>query len=212
MVYKKYLKRALDLMITLIGIICLSPIFLILGLLVRFNIGKPVLFKQDRPGRDEKIFTLYKFRTMSNEKDQNGHLLPDSKRLSRFGKMLRRSSLDELPELFNIIKGEMSIIGPRPLLIRYLPYYTEEEKIRHSVRPGLTGLAQVNGRNLLKWDSRLAQDVEYVKNISFRLDLKIFLITILKVVKKEDIIVIDQSSQWDLDVERGQNANKKSGF
>lgn len=199
-------------MITLIGIICLSPIFLILGLLVRFNIGKPVLFKQDRPGRDEKIFTLYKFRTMSNEKDQNGHLLPDSKRLSRFGKMLRRSSLDELPELFNIIKGEMSIIGPRPLLIRYLPYYTEEEKIRHSVRPGLTGLAQVNGRNLLKWDSRLAQDVEYVKNISFRLDLKIFLITILKVVKKEDIIVIDQSSQWDLDVERGQNANKKSGF
>ena len=166
-------------MITLIGIICLSPIFLILGLLVRFNIGKPVLFKQDRPGRDEKIFTLYKFRTMSNEKDQNGHLLPDSKRLSRFGKMLRRSSLDELPELFNIIKGEMSIIGPRPLLIRYLPYYTEEEKIRHSVRPGLTGLAQVNGRNLLKWDSRLAQDVEYVKNISFRLDLKIFLITIL---------------------------------
>lgn len=198
-------------MITLIGIICLSPIFLILGLLVRFNIGKPVLFKQDRPGRDEKIFTLYKFRTMSNEKDQNGHLLPDSKRLSRFGKMLRRSSLDELPELFNIIKGEMSIIGPRPLLIRYLPYYTEEEKIRHSVRPGLTGLAQVNGRNLLKWDSRLAQDVEYVKNISFRLDLKIFLITILKVVKREDIIVIDQSLQLDLDVERGQNADKNVG-
>ncbi len=210
LIYKKFMKRVLDIMLALLGIICISPIFLLLVLLVRFKIGKPVLFRQERPGRDEKIFTLYKFRTMSNEKDENGNLLPDSSRLNGFGKMLRRSSLDELPEVFNILKGEMSLIGPRPLLISYLPYYTEEERIRHSVRPGLTGLAQVNGRNLLKWDSRLALDVEYVKTMSFSLDLKIFIKTILKVIKKEDIIVTDQSLQEDLDIERGQNADKET--
>ncbi len=212
MIYRRFIKRALDLIIALVGFICISPIFFLLAVLVRVKIGKPVFFKQDRPGRHEKIFTLYKFRTMSNEKDENGRLLPDSERLNQFGKMLRRSSLDELPELVNIIKGEMSIIGPRPLLIRYLPYYTEEERSRHSIRPGLTGLAQVNGRNLLKWDSRLGLDVEYVKTVSFKLDLKIFIKTILKVVKKEDIIVTDQSSHLDLDLERSQNADKKSGI
>lgn len=212
LIYRKFIKRALDLLVSIIGLICISPILLVIAIMVRIKIGSPIIFKQQRPGLDEKIFTLYKFRTMSNEKDQNGKLLTDSKRLNEFGKMLRRSSLDELPELFNIIKGEMSIIGPRPLLIKYLPYYSQAEKIRHSVRPGLTGLAQISGRNLLKWDSRLAKDVEYVKNISFRIDTKIFIKTILKVVKKDGIIVTDQSFQRDLDIERSQNADKEFGI
>lgn len=202
MIYKKFVKRALDLSLSLIGLTLASPVLVIVAVSVGSKIGRPILFKQERPGLNEKIFTLYKFRTMSNEKDENGNLLPDSQRLKPFGKMLRATSLDELPELFNILKGEMSIIGPRPLLIRYLPYYTEEERIRHTVRPGLTGLAQVNGRNRLEWDSRLALDGDYVNSLSFKLDLMIFIKTIIKVIKKEDIIVTDLGVQEDLDVER----------
>ena len=153
--------------------IVLSPVLLIVAILVRTKLGSPVIFHQKRPGKDEKIFTLCKFRTMTDEKDENGELLPDSVRLTKFGEFLRATSLDELPELWNIFKGDMSIIGPRPLLVSYLPYYTEEEQLRHTVRPGLTGLAQVSGRNFLDWDRRLQKDVEYVRKLSFLMDLKV---------------------------------------
>lgn len=201
-IYRVFLKRPLDLILSLMAIIFLSPIILIIAVLVRIKLGSPIFFAQKRPGKDEKIFKMYKFRTMINKKDDNGKLLPDSLRLTRFGKFLRSTSLDELPSLFNIIKGDMSIIGPRPLLIRYLDYYTDEEKIRHNVRPGLSGLAQVNGRNNLNWDSRLAFDVEYVRNISFILDIKIIFKSIKKVFKREDIVVIDTAPLKDLDIDR----------
>ena len=162
--YQKYIKRILDFILSLCALIVLSPVLLIVAILVRVKLGSPIIFKQKRPGKDEKIFTLYKFRTMTDEKDENGNLLPDSERLTKFGKFLRSTSLDELPELINILKGDMAIVGPRPLLVEYLEFYTEEEKHRHDVRPGLTGLAQVNGRNNLKWDDRLAYDVKYVNN------------------------------------------------
>jgi len=155
--------------------------------LVRIYLGSPVIFKQQRPGLNEKIFTMYKFRTMTDERDENGELLPDSQRLTKFGRFLRSTSLDELPELFNILKGDMSIIGPRPLAIQYLPFYTEEEKIRHSVRPGLSGLAQINGRNTVDWEERFYYDIQYVNNITFVGDIKIIFKTILKVFKREDI-------------------------
>ena len=160
----------------------LSPVLAALWVLVRVKLGSPVLFKQERPGKDERIFTLCKFRTMTDEKDAQGNLLPDAVRLTKFGRFLRGTSLDELPELFNILKGDMSIIGPRPLLVSYLPYYTEQEKLRHSVRPGLTGLAQVSGRNFLDWDRRLEKDVEYVKNLSFAMDLKVLWMTVQTVL------------------------------
>ena len=158
MIYGKYIKRLLDIILSFTGIIILSPVFLVLILLIRMKLGSPVFFKQKRPGKNEKIFTLCKFRTMTDKKDVNGELLPDSVRLTGFGKTLRATSMDELPELFNILKGDMSIIGPRPLLSSYLPYYTEEEKLRHTVRPGLTGLAQVSGRNFIDWDSRFKKE------------------------------------------------------
>ena len=157
--YKKIIKRFLDILISLFGLIILSPVFLIVAILVRIKLGSPVFFKQERPGKDEKIFKLYKFRSMSDKKDENGKLLPDKERLTRFGKILRSTSLDELPELFNILKGDMSLIGPRPLAVSYLPYYNEKEKHRHDVRPGLTGLAQINGRNALNWEERFAYDI-----------------------------------------------------
>jgi lipopolysaccharide/colanic/teichoic acid biosynthesis glycosyltransferase len=157
------------------------------ALLVRVELGSPVLFTQERPGKDEKIFKLYKFRTMTDKRGTDGELLPDAERLTKFGATLRSTSLDELPELLNIAKGDMSIIGPRPLLVQYLPYYTEEEKHRHDVRPGLSGLAQVNGRNAVKWDRRLAYDVEYVNNITFFGDAKIILQTIEKVIRRSDV-------------------------
>ncbi|MBP1934978.1 lipopolysaccharide/colanic/teichoic acid biosynthesis glycosyltransferase [Ammoniphilus resinae] len=157
---------------------------------------------QKRPGLNEKIFTMYKFRTMTDERDENGELLPDSVRLTKFGRFLRSTSLDELPELFNILKGDMSVVGPRPLIIRYLPFYTENEKLRHSVRPGLSGLAQISGRNHLNWEERLATDIEYVTNISFYLDIKIILKTIIKAFKREGVVVIDKAPLKDLDVER----------
>ena len=170
--YRYFFKRLLDFVLSLLAIIVLSPVLLITALLVRSKLGSPVIFKQERPGKNEKIFTLYKFRTMTDEKDEEGNLLPDEIRLTRFGKLLRSTSLDELPELFNILKGDMSIVGPRPLLVSYLPYYTEKEKHRHDVRPGLTGLAQVKGRNYIAWDERFKIDVEYVENLSFVFNYK----------------------------------------
>lgn len=187
--YKKYFKRVMDFVLSLMAIIVLSPVLLIVAVLVRTKLGSPVLFKQERPGKNEKIFKLYKFRTMTDEKDENGNLLPDEVRLTKFGKMLRSTSLDELPELFNILKGDMSIIGPRPLLVEYLPYYTERESLRHTVRPGLSGLAQISGRNYLEWDKRLAKDVEYVENMSFAFDGKIIWMTVMQTIKKQDIAV-----------------------
>lgn len=187
--YRRFVKRGLDFIISLMALIILSPVMLVVAILVRCKLGSPVIFHQDRPGYQEKIFRLYKFRSMTDEKDEQGNLFPDAVRLTKFGRMLRATSLDELPELWNILKGDMSLIGPRPLLVSYLPYYTEEESLRHTVRPGLTGWAQVNGRNLLDWDTRFAKDVEYVRNMSFRLDMKIFFMTIKKVFVHENIEV-----------------------
>lgn len=187
--YAKYIKRILDFALSLLALIVLAIPMLIIYILVRIKLGKPAIFKQERPGKNEKIFTLYKFRTMTDARDENGNLLPDSERLTKFGKMLRSTSLDELPELVNILKGDMAIVGPRPLLVEYLDYYTEEEKHRHDVRPGLTGLAQVSGRNLLKWEDRFKMDVEYAHHITFFGDIRIILLTVKKVFKKADIVV-----------------------
>ena len=186
-IYKRFLKRPFDFILSLMAIIVLSPILLIVGVLVRFKLGSPVLFKQKRPGLKEKIFTMYKFRTMTDEKDENGELLPDSVRLTKFGRMLRSTSLDEFPELFNILKGDMSIVGPRPLLIQYLELYNDHQKRRHEVRPGLSGHAQVNGRNAISWEDKFNLDVEYVDNVSFIGDWKIIFLTIKKVFIKEGI-------------------------
>ena len=187
--YRKYIKRLLDIVISLTALVVLSPVLLMVAILVRCKLGSPVIFHQQRPGYNEEIFKLCKFRTMTDERDENGELLPDAVRLTKFGRMLRATSLDELPELWNILKGDMSLIGPRPLLVSYLPYYTKEEKLRHTVRPGLTGLAQVSGRNLLDWDKRFATDVEYVRNLTFAMDVKIFFLTIKKVFVRENIEV-----------------------
>ena len=187
--YKHFFKRVLDILISGMGLICLSPVLLVLAVLIKLKLGSPIIFKQERPGLDEKIFTLKKFRTMTDERDENGKLLPDAVRLTNFGKFLRSTSLDELPDLWNMFCGDMSLIGPRPLLVSYLPYYTEREKLRHTVRPGLTGLAQVSGRNFLEWDKRLEKDAEYVENLSFGLDIKIFFTTIKKVFVREDVVV-----------------------
>ncbi|MGB3914631.1 MAG: sugar transferase [Dethiobacteria bacterium] len=186
-IYGRYFKRLLDFILSLIALVVLSPVFLIIALLVRIKLGSPVLFKQERPGLNEKIFTIYKFRTMTDERDENGELLPNHLRLTKFGRALRSSSLDELPELFNILRGDMSFIGPRPLLIEYLPLYNEQQRRRHAVRPGLTGLAQVNGRNAITWEEKFNYDLEYVDNLSFLLDLKIMVKTIVKVLKREGI-------------------------
>jgi lipopolysaccharide/colanic/teichoic acid biosynthesis glycosyltransferase len=182
--YRNGVKRFLDFMLSLMGIIVLSPVLLVLWILVRVKLGSPVLFHQERPGRYEKIFKLYKFRSMTDERDAEGNLLPDEVRLTKFGRILRSTSLDELPELFNILKGDMSLIGPRPLLVRYLPYYTQEERHRHDVRPGLTGLAQVNGRNALGWEDRFRYDLYYVEHLGFLMDLKIIGMTAGKVLKR----------------------------
>mgnify|MGYP003292409882 CR=1 FL=1 len=178
--YEKYFKRPLDLFCGLVAVIVFWWLYLILAILVRVKLGSPVLFTQERPGKDEKIFKLYKFRTMTDARDENGNLLPDEVRLTKFGKMLRATSLDELPEAFNIIKGEMSLIGPRPLLVEYLPRYNEEQKHRHDVRPGLSGLAQVNGRNTVTWEQKFDYDIQYVRKITFMGDLTIIFQTIVK--------------------------------
>lgn len=185
--YRKYIKRVLDFTLSLIALIILSPLYLVLAILVRIKLGSPIIFKQERPGLNEKIFTLYKFRTMTDEKDENGKLLPDEVRLTKFGKFLRSTSLDELPELINIIKGDMSIVGPRPLLVEYLPLYNEKQKCRHNVRPGLTGYAQISGRNSISWEEKFNDDLMYIENITFMEDLKIILKTALKVIKREGI-------------------------
>ncbi|ULM99771.1 sugar transferase [Peribacillus frigoritolerans] len=185
--YGRFLKRAMDFILSLIAIVILSPILLVVALLVRVKLGSPVLFKQKRPGLNENIFMMYKFRTMTDERDEHGELLPDNVRLTRFGRLLRSTSLDELPELFNILKGDMSIIGPRPLLEQYLPLYNEHQKRRHEVRPGLSGLAQVNGRNAISWENKFDLDVEYVDNVSFIGDWKIIFLTIKKVFVREGI-------------------------
>lgn len=200
--YERFVKRPLDCFLSTIALIILSVVILITAILVRVKLGSPVFFTQDRPGKEEKIFKLYKFRTMTDKRGNDGELLPDAERLTKFGSVLRSTSLDELPELLNIVKGDMSIVGPRPLLTRYLPYYTEEEKHRHDVRPGLSGLAQVNGRNLVKWDQRLAYDIKYVNRITFLGDLKIVIQTIGKVLKHDDIAVDTDTVETYLDKER----------
>jgi lipopolysaccharide/colanic/teichoic acid biosynthesis glycosyltransferase len=185
--YRKYFKRPMDFILSLMAIVVLSPVLIIVGILVRVKLGSPVLFKQKRPGLNEKIFTLYKFRTMTDERDKFGELLPDSVRLTKFGRFLRSTSLDELPELFNILKGDMSVVGPRPLLIQYLELYNDHQKRRHEVRPGLSGHAQVNGRNAISWEDKFNLDVDYVDNVSFIGDWKIIFFTIKKVLVKEGI-------------------------
>lgn len=186
-IYEKFFKRPLDFSSALITLVLLSPILLIISFLVRVILGSPILFKQERPGLNEKIFQLYKFRTMTNKKDKNGILLPDCERLTKLGKFLRSSSLDELPSLVNIIKGDLSIVGPRPLLVEYLELYNNEQKKRHLVKPGLTGLAQVNGRNAITWEEKFKLDLEYISKINFIQDIKIILKTILKVLNRSDI-------------------------
>ncbi|YCA45940.1 sugar transferase [Bacillus sp. JZ8] len=185
--YRKYIKRLLDIVLSLIAIICLSFVFLIVAFLVKVKLGSPVLFKQKRPGMNEKIFLMYKFRTMTDERGADGELLPDEIRLTKFGKFLRSTSLDELPELFNILKGDMSLVGPRPLLVQYLSLYNEHQKRRHEVRPGLSGLAQVNGRNAISWGEKFNLDVKYVMEVSFLLDIKVIFLTIKKVFIREGI-------------------------
>lgn len=185
--YRKFGKRLLDIFISLAAILVLSPLLLALWILVRIKLGSPALFTQERPGKDGRIFKLHKFRSMTDERDQEGNLLPDEVRLTAFGKKLRSTSLDELPELFSILKGDMSIVGPRPLLVKYLPLYNETQRHRHDVRPGLTGLAQINGRNAITWEKKFEYDVEYVKNLSFGLDVRILFGTIWAVLKREGI-------------------------
>lgn len=201
-IYRDYFKRIFDIICSLMFILCFWWLYIIIAILVKIKLGSPVIFKQERPGLNGKIFTMYKFRSMTDAKDKDGNLLPDAERLPKLGQLLRSTSLDEIPEFFNVLKGDMSLIGPRPLLVRYLPYYTEEEKKRHLVRPGITGWAQVNGRNLLTWDKRLAKDIQYVENLSFFIDLKIIYLTVLKVFKKEDIVVSTNLTFRDLDEER----------
>lgn len=186
-IYEKFLKRPFDIICSLAAIITLFPLFIILAIFVRIKLGSPIIFKQKRPGLNEKIFNLYKFRTMTNEKDKSGKLLPDNIRLTKFGAFLRSTSLDELPSLLNILKGDLSLVGPRPLLVDYLPLYNKKQKIRHEVRPGLTGLAQINGRNAISWEARFDLDVEYVKNINLFGDFKIIIKTIKKVFVREGI-------------------------
>lgn len=201
--YEKYAKRPLDILCALAAIIVFCWLYLLVAILVRCKLGSPIIFKQERPGKDGKIFKLYKFRTMTDEKDENGQLLPDNVRLTKFGKFLRSTSLDELPEAFNILKGDMSVIGPRPLLVEYLPLYSEKQSRRHEVRPGLSGYAQVHGRNAVSWNEKFDLDVEYVDNITFLGDVKIIVTTVLKAVKREGI-----SSETSVTVEpfRGNNS------
>ncbi len=193
--YNRVFKRAIDIICALLAITVFCWLYAIIAVLVRIKLGSPIIFKQARPGKinsktgKEMIFNLYKFRTMTDARDENGNLLPDDYRLTKFGKLLRSTSLDELPEAFNILKGDMSVIGPRPLLVEYLPYYTKEEHHRHDVRPGLSGLAQVNGRNAATWEQRFEYDLSYVDDVSFLADVKIVLKTVYKTIKRADILV-----------------------
>ena len=196
--YEKYIKRLLDIVLSGCALIVLSPLLLVTAILVRVKLGSPVIFCQERPGKDEKIFKLHKFRSMSDARDETGELLPDEVRLGTFGRALRATSLDELPELWDIFRGKMSIVGPRPLLVEYLPYYTENERHRHDVRPGLTGLAQINGRNTLTWEQKFAYDLEYVQHIGFCEDIKILFRTVGKVLNRSGVQVNTQSGEGNL--------------
>lgn len=209
-IYERFIKRPLDCFLSTGALIVLSPVLAVTAFLVRTKLGSPVLFKQERPGRNEKKFKLYKFRTMTDECDENGKLLPDDVRLTKFGKALRATSLDELPELINIIKGDMAVIGPRPLLTEYLPYYKEEEHHRHDIRPGLTGWAQVNGRNAISsWEQRFEYDLEYVDHVSLGMDIKVLFTTVEKVIKKSDIQVGSEIKAGRLDVARRESNDKE---
>lgn len=206
--YEKYIKRPLDCVLASAALAVLSPVFGVTALLVRTKLGSPVLFHQERPGKDGKVFRLYKFRSMTDARDENGELLPDDERLTRFGRLLRSTSLDELPELWNIAKGDMAVLGPRPLLVEYLPYYTEREMHRHDVRPGLSGLAQVHGRNALTWEEKFDWDLQYVDHITFAGDVKLLFETVYKTVKRSDILVGKQHRAGRLDVERAGQIQK----
>ncbi len=199
------MKRLFDVLFSILLLTLLFPVLIVVSFLVRTKLGSPVLFSQLRPGKNEKVFRMFKFRSMTDSKGENGQLLPDSQRITEFGSFLRKSSLDELPSLWNILVGDMSFVGPRPLLVEYLDYYTDEEQCRHSVRPGLTGLAQVSGRNNLGWDDRLKIDIQYVENFSFMLDLKILFLTVYKVLKKEDVVVVPSVKFGKLSEERNEN-------
>ena len=199
------MKRLFDVVVSILALLLMSGIIFVAIMFIRIKLGSPILFKQERIGYKERVFTIYKFRTMTNETDSTGKLLPDSKRLTPFGKWLRRLSIDEIPQLFNVLKGDMSIVGPRPLLTRYLPYYTKEERKRHHVRPGITGLAQITGRNLLGWDQRLAVDVEYVESQTLVIDLKILFLTAVKVLHRADVIDDPGEHMLDFDLERKLN-------
>ena len=194
--YKHFFKRLFDIVLSLLVIILFSWLYIILAILVRTKLGSPIIFKQQRPGKDEKIFGMYKFRSMTDEKDENGNLLPDEVRLTSFGKKLRATSLDELPEFFNILKGDMSFIGPRPLLVKYLPYYNERERLRHSVRPGLTGYAQAHGRNAISWEKKFEYDIYYVEHLTFLTDVKVIIDTI-KTVLSHDGVVLNALPDFD---------------
>ena len=196
--YEKYIKRLLDVVLSGCALIVLSPLLVVTAILVRVKLGSPVIFCQERPGKDEKIFKLHKFRSMSDARDETGALLPDKERLTGFGKKLRSLSIDELPELWDIFRGKMSIVGPRPLLVEYLPYYTENERHRHDVRPGLTGLAQINGRNTLTWEQKFTYDLEYVQHIGFCEDIKILFRTVSKVLNRSGVQVNTQSGEGNL--------------
>jgi undecaprenyl phosphate N,N'-diacetylbacillosamine 1-phosphate transferase len=202
MLYARGGKRLLDLVLSSLALVLLSPLLLGLAVLVRFRLGRPVIFRQRRPGHGEALFDLMKFRTMTDERDVSGALLPDSERLTRFGALLRQTSLDELPELFNVLRGDMSLVGPRPLLTRYTPYFTEAERVRFQVRPGITGLAQVEGRNDLNWDARIAADVRYVENLSLGLDLRILFLTLERVLTRKGLQVDPGAVMLDFDEER----------
>ncbi len=212
--YEKYIKRLLDIVLSGAALVILLPVLLITAVLVRIKLGSPVIFTQERPGKDEKVFKLHKFRSMTDARDENGNLLPDNDRLTGFGKKLRSLSIDELPELWDIFRGKMSFVGPRPLLVEYLPYYTEKEHHRHDVRPGLTGLAQVNGRNTLTWEQKFAYDLEYCNDISFMIDIRIMLKTVKKVFLCDDVISGKelQKVAKKLDEERGNVVVKNDGF
>lgn len=196
--YERYIKRLLDILCALAALVVFSWLYLIVAVLVRVKLGSPVIFKQPRPGKDEKIFNLYKFRTMTDERDENGNLLPDEVRLTKFGKALRATSLDELPEAINILKGDMSVIGPRPQLVRDMVFMTPEQRMRHTAKPGLSGLAQTRGRNALSWDAKLATDLEYIQNITFRGDMKIILDTVRQVFFREK--GLENSQQDEIDI------------
>ena len=204
--YKIFFKRFFDFSISLIALICLSPFLLVITIWLHFaNKGAGAFFTQPRPGKGEKIFNVIKFKSMTDERDANGKLLPDAKRLTKVGRFVRSTSIDELPQLINVLKGDMSFIGPRPLLVEYLPYYTEREKLRHTVRPGISGWAQVHGRNTVKWDDRLEYDAYYAEHISLPLDIKILFMTIVNVIKRKDVSVDVSLVETNLKTERSQN-------